>query len=128
MIKKIIFGFAIAAFVVVIESFITEYQNPTGETGGAVHWYTFSQAVEMAKKDAPPNIVQIKGKQNKAPKAEYLPYVQDFVKSGQWADVGDIQNTGLRNTSDAFNENELKKIQEAGLVVPKYATKEEIKK
>ncbi len=40
-------------------------------------------------------IVQIKGKQNRAPNPKYLPFVQDFVKSGQWSDVGDLQNTNL---------------------------------
>lgn len=42
-----------------------------------------------------PHIVQIKGKQNSKPNDEYLPFVQDFVRSGKWSDVGDIQNTGL---------------------------------
>jgi len=45
--------------------------------------------------EEPPSIVQIKGKQNRAPNPEYLPFVQDFVKSGKWSDVGDLQNTGL---------------------------------
>jgi hypothetical protein len=40
-------------------------------------------------------IIQIKGKQNKAPKEEYLPFVQDFVRSGKWSDVRDLANTGL---------------------------------
>jgi hypothetical protein len=40
-------------------------------------------------------IVQIKGKGNKAPNAEYLPAVQDFVRSGNWSNVGDLKNTGL---------------------------------
>jgi hypothetical protein len=43
----------------------------------------------------PESIVQIKGKQNAAPKKEYLPFVQDFVRSGEWSDVGDLRNTGL---------------------------------
>jgi hypothetical protein len=43
----------------------------------------------------PERIVQIKGKQNAAPVDKYLPYVQDFVKSGNWSDVGDLGNTGL---------------------------------
>jgi len=43
----------------------------------------------------PSSITQIKGKQNRAPKEEYLPFVQDFVRSGQWSDVGDLPNTGL---------------------------------
>lgn len=51
----------------------------------------------------PPNIRQIKGKQNKAPNPEYLPFVQDFVKSGQWSDVEDLQNTGLvKLTPESF--------------------------
>ena len=41
------------------------------------------------------DIVQIKGKANRAPKEEYLPAVQDFVRSGNWGRVGDLQNTGL---------------------------------
>lgn len=40
-------------------------------------------------------ITQIKGKQNKAPKEEYLPFVQDFVKSGNWGEVKDLRNAGL---------------------------------
>jgi hypothetical protein len=76
----------------------------------------------------PHRIVQIKGKQNRAPKEDYLPFVQDFVKSGQWSDVGDLQNTGLRQFSDAFNENELKKIKDAGFEIPVWATPDEIKK
>jgi len=42
-----------------------------------------------------PNIIQIKGKQNRAPVDKYLPYVQDFVKSGKWGYVGDLENAGL---------------------------------
>jgi hypothetical protein len=47
------------------------------------------------QQDIPNRISQIKGKQNRAPSEEYQPYIQDFVKSGQWSDVGDLQNTGL---------------------------------
>lgn len=45
----------------------------------------------------PARITQIKGKQNRAPSSEYLPYVQDFVKGGKWGEVGDLGNTGLRD-------------------------------
>jgi hypothetical protein len=85
----------------------------------------------MAKEAMPPSIVQIKGKGNKAPKEEYLPMVQDFVKSGKWSDVGDIENAGLRKwgdryltrqdidaltpeESDAFSSRNLSKSQVAG--------------
>lgn len=41
-------------------------------------------------------INQIKGKANRAPNDEYLPFVQDFVQTqGPWSSVGDIKNTGL---------------------------------
>lgn len=66
---------------------------------------------ELALQD---RIVQIKGKQNRAPKDEYLPFVQDFVRSGKWSDVGDIQNTGMRATRDIFNETELQKLRDLG--------------
>lgn len=50
--------------------------------------------------ERPMKISQIKGKQNAAPKADYLPYVQDFVKSGNWSHIGDFKNTGLIREGD----------------------------
>lgn len=47
-----------------------------------------------------PSIIQIKGKQNRAPVEDYLPYVQDFVKSGTWSNIGDLGNTGLVKLPD----------------------------
>lgn len=51
-----------------------------------------------------PAIVQVKGKQNRAPNAEYLPFVQDFLKKpyhgGEWdPDIGDLSSTGLITTT-----------------------------
>ncbi len=57
-------------------------------------------AKAVAERQIPDRIIQIKGKQNRAPNPEYLPFVQDFVKSGQWSDVGDLQNAGLRKLPD----------------------------
>ena len=49
------------------------------------------------------SIVQIKGKQNLAPKDEYLPFVQDFVRNNPlgagWSRVGDLSNTELIDIS-----------------------------
>jgi hypothetical protein len=49
------------------------------------------------------SIAQIKGKQNLAPKDDYLPFVQDFVRNsplgGGWGRVGDLGNTGLQDIS-----------------------------
>ena len=64
----------------------------------------FEAAVAKAVQDRQTGdrIVQIKGKQNRAPNPEYLPFVQDFVKSGKWSDVGDLQNAGLTKVGDRF--------------------------
>jgi len=53
------------------------------------------QAERIYPDESKQAISQIKGKQNAAPKEEYLPFVQDFVKSGNWSAVGDLGNTGL---------------------------------
>lgn len=55
---------------------------------------------ERAANPSPDDIIQIKGKQNRAPKDDYLPFVQDFVKSQQWGNVGDLGNTGLVKLPD----------------------------
>jgi hypothetical protein len=72
----------------------------------------------------PERIVQIKGKGNKAPVAEYLPFVQDFVKSGQWTEVGDIRNTGL--VSIDADSDLAKSLTQKGIAFPAYATQQEI--
>ena len=71
---------------------------------------------------SPHRIQQIKGKGNAAPKEEYLPYVQDFVKGGQWSDVGDIRNTGLLR-SDELPGRE--RYQKAGMEIPKYLSEKD---
>ncbi len=53
--------------------------------------------VRASEVNPPPRVVQIKGKGNRKPNDEYLPFVQDFVKSGKWSDVGDLNNTGLED-------------------------------
>ena len=68
----------------------------------------------------PDSIFQIKGKSNKAPNEEYLPYVQDFVRSGKWGEIGDSQNAGLRRYGDVFNVNEQRGIEAAGEAVPEH--------
>jgi hypothetical protein len=67
---------------------------------GADNKSPLAYALELAQVPKGQDIVQIKGKQNRAPNAEYLPFVQDFVKSGQWGDVGDLGNTGLERLPD----------------------------
>jgi len=55
----------------------------------------FQMAANEILGPLPAEIRQIKGKGNAKPIAEYTPYVQDFVRSGNWTDVRDFQNTGL---------------------------------
>jgi hypothetical protein len=75
----------------------------------------FQQASNEIIGEAKPSIQQIKGKQNLAPKEQYLPFVQDFVKSGNWSDVDDLKNTGLIKLNNQYlTYEELKpKIEEA---------------
>ena len=71
-----------------------------------------------------PEITQIKGKQNAAPNENYLPFVQDFVKSGKFSEVGDFGNTGLVRI---YPESDLaKSLAQKGMDVPSYATQKEI--
>jgi hypothetical protein len=96
---------------------------------------TIEKATAQAEKLYPENevaqfITQIKGKRNAAPNDEYLPYVQDFVTSGNWNRVGDAQNAGMRRYNDVFNVNEQKAIEAAGERVPdhEYLTGEDIQR
>jgi hypothetical protein len=76
----------------ILQANIAEYnqQNPHLKDLDAANEY-----MRMIYGDAPPKIVQIKGKQNAAPNAKYLPAVQDFVRSKDWSSVQDFENTGL---------------------------------
>ena len=74
--------------------------------------------------EQPKYIQQIKGKGNRKPNDEYLPFVQDFVKSGKWSDVGDLNNTGLQRADwQADTHAEMTK---HGIQAPAYGTPDEI--
>jgi hypothetical protein len=80
--------------------------------------------IRMARQNMPARINQIKGKSNAAPNQEYLPFVQDFVKSGQWSGIRDIQNAGLVPIDPASDmANRLK---EAGKNPPPYVTQNQL--
>jgi hypothetical protein len=98
----------------------------------AINWKTYLElqekdpdaAVKYAaevKASLPNRISQIKGLQNKKPEAEFMPYIQDFVKSGDWSHVGDIHHADL---------TPIQAVRAAGWDVnninQKYLTKEEI--
>lgn len=71
-------------------------------------------------------VLQIKGKGNKKPNDEYLPFVQDFVKSGKWSDVGDLQNSGLQRAD--WQADTLEELKKFGIEAPTYGTADEINK
>ena len=95
--------------------------NPTWSDREFYDWLS-KQGVELPKQ----RISQIKGKQNRAPNEEYLPYIQDFVKSGQWSDVGDLSNTGLIRIDPASDLATA--FQQAGKTPPAYVTQDELTK
>ena len=93
----------------------------------------FNSWPDFLKKEAPElleatksKITQIKGKQNRAPNEEYLPYIQDFVKGGQWSDVGDFRNTGLRDLQRTPKLDEY--LKQKGVEVPRYLDEGEYQK
>jgi hypothetical protein len=93
-------------------------------------WYTGQinapQSVLDALQNQPAEIIQIKGKGNRAPKEEYLPMVQDFVRSGNWSSVGDFKNTGLYRKGDFIDEFTPDQLDAVGK--GEYLTMDEIKK
>jgi hypothetical protein len=59
------------------------------------YWQLLDQAYIDKYGNPAPSIKQIKGKGNAKPKKTYIPFGQDFVKSGNWSDVGDLENVEL---------------------------------
>jgi hypothetical protein len=84
------------------------------------YWELLDKAYIDKYGEPQPSIKQIKGKQNAAPKEDYLPYVQDFVRSGEWSDVGDFKNTGLMRAEDVKKAG-----WDMGDIDQKYLTKQE---
>jgi hypothetical protein len=68
-------------------------QLPGIDAGNAIQ--KFQEFISSKGIKSPEIINQIKGKQNLRPIEKYDPYTQDFVKSGKFSDVRDLENTGL---------------------------------
>ena len=69
-------------------------------------------------------ISQIKGLQNRKPKDEYMPFIQDFVKSGNWSHVKDLHHTDLRTV--APDSALATKMKAAGVEPPAYVSDSEL--
>jgi hypothetical protein len=82
--------------------------------------------------ELPFEITQIKGKQNAAPKEEYLPYVQDFVRSSGMPVKNDLHHTGLHRIEEksdipGFEEwMRLKALGNVPTIPPGYYTPQEL--
>jgi hypothetical protein len=97
------------------------------ERSGDGDFESFGRAlVQKLGLEPPLSIKQIKGKANRAPNEEYLPFVQDFVKSGTWSDVGDFSNTGLIKI-DASSDL-AKNLKDFGRDVPPYVNQDDLTK
>lgn len=55
-------------------------------------------------------ITQIKGLRNQAPAEKYQAQLQDFIKSGNWSDVADLENAGLYKLDKDFLGDATKRI------------------
>jgi len=68
-------------------------QLPGIDAGNAIAKF---QEFILSKGIKSPEIInQIKGKQNLRPIEKYDPYTRDFVQSGKWSDVRDLEHTDL---------------------------------
>lgn len=66
---------------------------------------TANALAEAGVPPRPPEIRQIKGKGNRKPKAEFIPFIQDFIKSQKWSDIKDLGNTDLVQIKPEFLKN-----------------------
>lgn len=75
--------------------------------------------------DNRPTIKQIKGKGNMKPADKYIPFVQDFVRSGDYANIVDIENADMRRLVPNGSIEEA--LRQAGREVPQFITLDERK-
>lgn len=59
-----------------------------------------AHALELAGAPRAHEIRQIKGKQNLKPKEDYIPFVQDFIRSGKWGQVNELRNADMVRLPD----------------------------
>jgi len=71
------------------------YKNDPLNTINANRKIIASPEFQEWLRNKPSEILQIKGKGNGKPAEQYMPFIQDFIKSQQWSHIGDLQNTNL---------------------------------
>jgi len=115
----------------VLAKVLASRDNSLNDIRKALGDEAYDRLITAGQAEMPPRIAQVKGKQDRTPKDEYLPFVQDFVRRppediASWGDVGDLHNTGLRRSRDVWNDLELAKIKAAGKEVSDYVSKADI--
>ena len=110
-----------------------EYQDAFSKSGqhsmhfasGFWPWLKDAHPDKFAEMTAeqPPVIQQIYGKSNKKPKDQYIPYVQDFVKGGNWSEVKTIQNAEMRDMNRHTGLSNW--LSSKGVQHPRYLTEQE---
>ncbi len=110
------------------EALANEVNPGTPNDPSAAFLTAVNQNMTRLANDNPVNsIIQIKGKANQKPNDEYLPFVQDFVKSGQWSDVGDLANSGLPHRLADFSPDVRASMKQYGIEAPgDYMTTDEV--
>jgi hypothetical protein len=104
------------------EFYVQQNKYIAGQNDGSIsnnisfaEWWRSQNGIEEPRRGE--RISQIKGLQNRKPNDEYMPFIQDFVRSGQWSDVKDLDNAGLKSSKTM---PERKRFQDAGIEVPNY--------
>ena len=113
------------------EFYVQQNKYIAGQNDGSIpndvtfaEWWRSQNGIEEPRRSE--RISQIKGLQNRKPNDEYMPFIQDFVRSGDWYYVKDLENANLRHPKDVFGPTELNFLKERGRQLNQYLTPEEI--
>ena len=107
---------------------LDDYLEQRTQRGGYrnLHNYVRNVRPDVYEELTRPEIRQIKGHGDRMPVDRYLPFVQDFVRSQKWANIGDLHHTGLRRAAEAFQPYSMTKARAQGIDLPDYLTEQEI--
>ena len=107
---------------------LDDYLEQRTQRGGYrnLHNYVRNVRPDVYEELTRPEIRQIKGHGDRMPVDRYLPFVQDFVRSQKWANIGDLHHTGLRQAAEAFQPYSITKARAEGIDLPDYLTEQEI--
>ena len=111
------------------EFYVQQNKYIAGQNDGSIpndvtfaEWWRSQNGIEEPARRE--RISQIKGLQNRKPKDEYMPFIQDFVKSGNWSHVKDLHHTDLIKVAP---DSELAtKMKTAGVKPPQYVSQDDL--